>query len=86
MQLSIYALASQQFFKLPCEELLLLHIREDACTEVKTKRSQLDLGDARQQIEQVKKRIEAADFTAKPELNKCKRCPYRRICDMAICD
>ena len=80
LQLSIYALAAEATFGLPCVELVLLFLREDGITEVISKRSPEDLVSARSVIKTLADGISSKDFHADPAAAKCGRCPYRGIC------
>lgn len=80
LQLSIYAKAAQTLWNEPVASLSLLFLREDQTLEIQTKRSEIILTDAMISIREVIDGIEQQDFTAKPTIEKCKRCPYRSIC------
>lgn len=83
LQLSIYALAAQEAFGLPCTELSLLFLREDGVTEVKTMRSNEQLKAAMEQMDTIVEGIDTEEFEPTPSRAKCSRCPYRGICDSA---
>lgn len=83
MQLSIYALAAEEMFGEPCVELLLLFLREDGVTEVRTTRSSEQLADASERICELAAGIDDEQFAPTPSLAVCSRCPYRGICDAA---
>ncbi len=79
----IYALACQAQGE-PCAELLLLFLREDGITEVKTLRSEHQLQEARDQISLLSTGIIDGDFDPTPSTSACGRCPYRWSCDVAV--
>ena len=81
LQLSIYALAAEQEFSLPCTELILLFLREDGVTEMKTVRSEQQKAAALSGILEMSAQIEQKEFSAIPSENVCSRCPYRSICE-----
>lgn len=83
LQLSLYALASEQLFDKPCTELLLLFLSDEGVMERATMRSVSQLKDARTQIKLIHERMESQDFRPTPSSTACKRCPYRGICDVA---
>ena len=83
LQLSIYALACEQVFGEPCTDLLLLFLREDGITEVKTQRSLQQLAGAQEIINSLTEGIDEGMFEATPSPSVCKRCPYRGVCNAA---
>jgi len=83
LQLSIYAIAVEQEFKQPCIRLSFLFVNEEKCEQRSTERSENQLTDARKQILSMHKMIDERDFHPLPALEKCKRCPYRNVCDAA---
>jgi RecB family exonuclease len=83
LQLSVYAMACEKVFDLPCKELCFLFLREDGVTEVLTKRNDSQLSDSKKQILFVDKAIESKDFRPTPSKRTCNWCPYRNVCDMA---
>ncbi len=83
LQLSIYALACEQVFGEPCTDLLLLFLREDGITEVKTQRSLQQLAEAQEIISSLTEGIDEGQFDATPSESTCTRCPYRGVCDIA---
>lgn len=83
LQLSIYALASAEKYKLPCYELMFLHLRLEGCAEIKTQRKTSDLIKAKEKISVLKIKIESGDFDPSPGLI-CKNCPFNRICEAAL--
>ena len=83
LQLSLYAIAAEQEFALPCTELLLVFLREDGVQAVRTTRSQHQKAAALSRILEIGSKIEHADFTATPSDNVCLRCPYRGVCEDA---
>ena len=84
LQLSIYALAAEQEFDMPCTKLTLMFLHEDGITEVHTSRSDGQLAEAMQQIDVLSGDIEDAQFDPTPSLGACGRCPYKGVCDAAI--
>lgn len=83
LQLSLYALAAEQEFNVPCTELVLLFLDEHVFTERKTTRSKQQLEEAISIINQVHEGIEEQDFHATPSKEICGRCPYRNVCSNA---
>ena len=83
MQLSMYALAAQDAFGLPCTELSLLFLREDGITEVQTSRTPKQLEQAVQEMDSLVEGIDMDNFEPTPSKAVCSRCPYRGICDVA---
>jgi len=83
LQLSIYAIAVQQEFKKPCTKLSFLFLSEDACGQRTTERSENQLHDARKQILALHSMMQERNFHPTPSVEKCKRCPYRNVCDAA---
>ena len=84
LQLSIYALAAEQEFDMPCTKLTLMFLHEDGITEVHTSRSDGRLAEAMQQIDTLGGGIEDAQFDPTPSLGACGRCPYKGVCDAAF--
>jgi len=83
LQLSIYAIAVEQEFEQPCSMLSFLFVSEDGCEERTTERSESQLADARKQILSLHTMIDERDFHPTPAVEKCKRCPFRNVCDAA---
>ncbi len=83
LQLSIYALAAEQVFGLRCVELVLLFLREDGVTQLRTTRSAAELDAARGRITEAACGITERRFEPTPGRAVCSRCPYRGICDAA---
>ncbi len=83
LQLSLYALASEQLFDKPCTELLLLFLSDEGVVERATMRSASQLKDARTQIKLIYERMTAKDYRPTPSASACKWCPYRGVCDVA---
>ena len=87
LQLSIYALAAMQEFGLKDEgavELVLLFLREEGVTAVRTKRSTADLTEASARISTLATGMQDRDFTANPSQKVCSRCPYKSICEDSV--
>lgn len=84
MQLSFYALAAEESFGKACTALTLLFLSEDGVTERVTHRTVADLNRARELIRSSHEGIVTGEFTPAPEAEKCRRCPYRNICDAAL--
>lgn len=84
LQLSIYALASEELFGKPCTELLLLFLHEDGIHEVRTRRSKEQLEKAKKEINVLSEGIDEGVFTATPSESACGRCPYRSICEFSV--
>ncbi len=83
LQLSIYAKAAQTLWNEPIASLSLLFLRDDQTLEIQTERSKVHLANAMITIRDAIDGIERQDFTPKPTVEKCKRCPYRSICPAA---
>ncbi|MFA7681640.1 MAG: PD-(D/E)XK nuclease family protein [Candidatus Peribacteraceae bacterium] len=83
LQLSIYALAIQELYDMPCTELILLYLNDDQVVERTTSRLAGQLADAQKQIMHLKERMDEQDFHPTPGKSVCSRCPYRGICDVA---
>ncbi|MBT4120085.1 MAG: PD-(D/E)XK nuclease family protein [Candidatus Peribacter sp.] len=81
LQLSIYALACQDLFGEPCDELVLFFLSEEGITEVVTKRTPKQLSKAGDVIGSLSEQIDDEKFTATPSESACRRCPYRSICE-----
>ena len=81
MQLSLYALAAEASFGASCTSLTLLFLSEDGVTERVTRRTRADLDRARDLLLSSHAGIIAGAFAPSPEPEKCRRCPYRRVCD-----
>jgi len=84
LQLSMYSIAAEQIFALPCNRLTLLFLHEDGVTEVHTTRSDNQKNLAAKDITVLATAIEEEDFTPTPSLKTCKHCPYRGICNAAM--
>lgn len=84
LQLSIYALAAEQEFSMPCRKLTLLFMHEDCITEVTTTRSEGQLQKAKEIITDIGHHIEGLSFDPTPSKDVCRRCPFNGICDAAI--
>jgi len=84
LQLSIYALAAQEAFGLPCTTLSLLFLSENGVIERITRRSASHLGEAQEQIARLRTGMAAGDFSPSPSPTKCHRCPFRNVCDAAV--
>ncbi len=83
LQLSIYALAARDLWEEPVEELVFLFLNRDGITALSTTRNASQLHDAAKSIRVLAERITEKDFRPTPALEKCRRCPYRRVCDVA---
>jgi len=80
-QMKIYALAwLEKYGKIP---KTTLHFIESNLKAVKTFDLK-ELEKTRELVRESGKGIQSGDFTAKPELRKCKYCPYRHYCNTAI--
>lgn len=84
LQLSVYTLAAEQEFAMPCSKLTLLFLHEDGITEVSTTRSSMQLHKAKELISTLGDRIEDMLYDPTPSEDACRRCPYQGICDAAI--
>lgn len=83
LQLSVYALAASEKYKLPCRELMFLHLRPEGYTVKKTQRGNADLIKTEKVINKIKIKIESGDFRPSPG-PACKNCPFNRICAAAL--
>jgi putative RecB family exonuclease len=83
LQLSLYALASEETFGKPCTKLSFLFIHEEGVVERSTVRTPGQLQDARRQMQLMHEQMEEGDFHPTPSREKCKKCPYSRVCDAA---
>jgi len=79
-QLSIYALAAEELWHKPVTSLVLLSVREEACTPQRTTRNKNQLKDALKTIKILEEGIASGDFRPTPSLQVCRHCPYRDIC------
>lgn len=77
MQLTYYALACRDFFKLPLKSLSL-YFFEDA-QKISTTRTDADLESVKEDIVKTVKEIKVGNFEAKTS-PLCKYCDYRHIC------
>ncbi len=84
LQLSIYALAVEETFGEPCSKLMLLFLRDDGITETYTKRSAVQLEEAKKQIALFAEGIESKEFAPTPGESVCKHCSYRGVCDASV--
>ncbi len=83
LQLSVYALACEEVFHLPCTVLSFLFLREDGIFEVETHRNENQLQDAIAQIHSVNEYVESRNFRPTPSRGTCRKCPYKNVCDVA---
>lgn len=83
LQLSIYALAAKEAFGKEASELVMLFMADEDLTEVKTARTEGELQTAVKTIELLSERIESEDYMPTPSKEKCRFCPYRRVCDVS---
>lgn len=77
LQLSIYTIAAQQKWGYRVERLAFYNLEENS--SVTTARSQLDLQEAKNRVEDVALEITAGRFDAKTGYH-CRFCPYRNVC------
>lgn len=84
LQLSIYVLAAEEMFGLPCVGLSFLFLRDEGITEVTTVRTPKQLEEARARLNGMTREILQANFAPTPSAAACSRCPYRNVCDAAI--
>ncbi len=77
LQLSLYAIAAREAWSLVPEQLVFYNLETNAA--VSTTRSEKQLQEARQTVEDVAQSIAQGMFDAKPGFH-CKRCPYSSIC------
>jgi len=81
LQLSVYALAGREELKKEVSELVMLFLVDESLTEVVTRRGEGELNTAAKTIELLSERVLSGDYTPTPSREKCRGCPYRRICD-----
>ena len=77
LQLSIYALAAQENWKLTAGCLIFYNLEDNSF--VCSTRTERDLEEARTKVEDVAAKIAAGKFPAKPGFH-CAMCPYRNLC------
>jgi ATP-dependent DNA helicase UvrD/PcrA len=77
LQLSIYALAAREKWGYEADALVFYNLEGNA--PVVTRRSGLQLQEAKLKVEEVAGQIEAGKFQAKPDFH-CRFCPYRNLC------
>lgn len=80
LQLSLYALAAQDFWKEPVALLTILSITKDGVTPQNTDRSMSELQDAMTSIRLLAERMDSKEYPATPSVQACRYCPYREIC------
>ncbi|MDD5469455.1 MAG: PD-(D/E)XK nuclease family protein [Candidatus Peribacteraceae bacterium] len=80
LQLSIYAIASEESLGQPCTKLTMLYLNEDALVERTTARSSGQMRDAQKQILSLCEQLEEKDYHPTPSREKCRACPYRGVC------
>jgi DNA helicase II / ATP-dependent DNA helicase PcrA len=81
VQLSVYALAARETFKKEVSELVMLFLVDAELREIITQRSAGELRTASKTITLLSERISSKDYTPTPSIQKCRTCPYRRVCD-----
>src|SRR3989344_2708905 len=81
LQLSVYALAGREELKKEVSQLTMLFLVDESLTEVVTRRGEGELNTAAKTIELLSERVLSGDYTPTPSKEKCRGCPYRRICD-----
>lgn len=77
LQLSIYALAARENWKLTADRLMFYNLEDNSF--VYTTRSEVQLEEARLKVDEVAEKIAAGKFPAKPGFH-CAMCPYRNLC------
>ena len=83
LQLSLYALAAKEELKKDVSELVMLFLVDESLMEVVTTRGAGELRTAAKTIELLSERLESRDYAPTPSREKCRGCPFRRICDVA---
>ncbi|HLC75652.1 MAG TPA: PD-(D/E)XK nuclease family protein [Candidatus Peribacterales bacterium] len=81
LQLSVYAIAAEQAFGKKVSELTMLFLVEEGLVEVTTTRGEGELHTAAKSISLLTERISSKDYAPTPSREKCRICPFRRICD-----
>lgn len=77
LQLSIYAIAARDSWKLHPERLVLYNLADNSTVE--TSRTKAELESARERVQEVAARIAQGDFDPTPGYH-CRSCAYRRLC------
>ena len=77
LQLSIYALAAREKWGYHADQIVFYNLEENS--SVVTRRSEAQLQDCKQQVEDVARKIAAEEFDAKPGFY-CAFCAYRTLC------
>lgn len=80
LQLSIYALAARDIFKLPVSKLTLWFLEENL--QVSTVRTDKQLNEVKEKLEKSIKELRESNFHATPG-GLCSWCDFRGICDYA---
>jgi DNA helicase-2/ATP-dependent DNA helicase PcrA len=80
LQLSLYALACQEVFKIPVQKLSLYFL-EDA-SKISTTRTAEDLEEVRGEFEKLAGELKTSNFEANPD-DHCRYCEFRVLCDAA---
>lgn len=83
LQLSLYALAAKEEWKKEVAELVMLFLVDESLVEIVTTRGAGELKTAAKTIELLSERVLSGDYTPTPSREKCRGCPYRRICDVS---
>jgi len=81
LQLSVYALAIKEVFKLKPEELTLEFLEHQKT--IHTKRGEEEISKVREKMREVAKNIIESNFPPKPLEYNCLRCDFRSICDFS---
>jgi DNA helicase II / ATP-dependent DNA helicase PcrA len=81
LQLSIYALACKQVFKLPVSKLSLYYLEDNK--KITTTRSSEQLTATQQELQVIAETMTTSDFAPKPSPFICKYCDYRLVCNKA---
>ncbi len=84
LQLSLYALAAKEELKKEVSELVMLFLVDESLVEIVTTRGAGELQTAAKTIELLSERLLTKDYTPIPGLEKCRACPYRRICPASM--
>jgi len=78
LQLSIYAMACRDLFKIPVSKLSLYFL--DANEKISTSRSDDDINDLGETIKEKIEEMKASNFEPTPNEKLCSFCDYRMIC------
>lgn len=81
LQLSLYALAGRDFFKIPVSKLSLYFIED--CVKISTVRSDEVINVVQSELDGIVKELRACKFPAKPDQFTCQWCDFKNICNVS---